>query len=142
MPIPSGLVFAALGVWAAVAVTGSPAWSADNPLDRYRDRCRVLLVAAPSEADPMLRRQRALFDAMHAGARERDLVLVEAVGATPSADRLRAIYDLDPSVFTAVLVGKDGGAKLRSATAFGPDDLFPTIDAMPMRRQEMQRRAP
>jgi hypothetical protein len=37
-------------------------------------------------------------------------------------------------------VGKDGGEKLSSSKPLAAEKLFATIDAMPMRRDEMQRR--
>ena len=39
-----------------------------------------------------------------------------------------------------VLVGKDGGAKLRTAEVPDLDALFDLIDGMPMRIAEMRRR--
>ena len=80
-----------------------------------------------------------MFQSMRPGARERDLVLVEALDGTPDGAALRARFG--GHGFRAVLVGKDGGAKLDADHPLGPDDLFPLIDAMPMRRDET-RRAP
>jgi hypothetical protein len=39
-----------------------------------------------------------------------------------------------------VRIGKDGGDKLTSASPLDAARLFATIDAMPMRREEMRRR--
>lgn len=41
--------------------------------------------------------------------------------------------------FRVVLIGKDGGVKQVSTRPLPPDDLFNTVDKMPMRRQEMRR---
>jgi len=38
-----------------------------------------------------------------------------------------------------VLIGKDGGEKLRSAQPITAERLFATIDAMPMRQSETGR---
>ena len=111
-----------------------------DPLAAHRWRHRVLLAAAPTARDPTLALQRAAFAAMRAGARERDLVLVEVVGETAQARAVRQRFGLDPSGFAAILVGKDGGEKLRSARALDAQQLFPVIDAMPMRQSEMKRR--
>ncbi len=43
------------------------------------------------------------------------------------------------SGFTAILVGKDGGDKLPSTELITLQKLYGTIDAMPMRRNEMKR---
>ena len=39
-----------------------------------------------------------------------------------------------------LLIGKDGGVKLRSAHPIPPEALFQTVDAMPMRRSEVRGR--
>ena len=85
---------------------------------------RVLYAYAPTADDPALLRQRQLLDPAKAGMDERDLVLVPVIGKK--------------AAFEAVLVGKDGGAKLTSAEPIGPERLFETIDAMPMRRYEQR----
>ncbi len=45
------------------------------------------------------------------------------------------------STFAVLLIGKDGGVKLRSGRPFALHALFDAIDAMPMRQDEMRRRA-
>ena len=40
--------------------------------------------------------------------------------------------------FTFILVGKDGGEKLRIDTVVSTTQLFAVIDAMPMRKEEMK----
>ncbi|MBW4517481.1 MAG: DUF4174 domain-containing protein [Timaviella obliquedivisa GSE-PSE-MK23-08B] len=45
-----------------------------------------------------------------------------------------------PGKFTVILVGKDGTEKQRSQTPIDPATIFRTIDAMPMRQQEMRDR--
>ena len=101
-----------------LAMTVSTTARADQP--------RRLYAYAPTASDPALIRQRTLIDAAHAGMAERDLVLIEVIGKRPH--------------FEAVLVGKDGGEKLRTDTPITPERLFETVDAMPMRRQEMRQR--
>ena len=109
-----------------------------GPLDAYRWRSRVLVLSAPDPADADLRAQRAALGPMRGGVAERDLVVVEAVGDTPEARALRAQLSLPAGEFRAVLVGKDGGAKLTAAAPIPPQKLFATIDAMPMRRGEIE----
>ncbi|SFI03388.1 DUF4174 domain-containing protein [Methylobacterium brachiatum] len=109
-----------------------------GPLDTYRWRSRVLVLSAPDPADADLRAQRAALGPMRGGVAERDLVVVEAIGDTPEARALRAQLSLPAGEFRAVLVGKDGGAKLTAAAPIPPQKLFATIDAMPMRRGEIE----
>ncbi|MCJ2093714.1 DUF4174 domain-containing protein [Methylobacterium sp. J-072] len=125
-----GLGLAALTTGAAMA----------GPLDAYRWRSRVLVLSAPDAADADLRAQRAALGPMRGGAAERDLVVLEAVGTGAEAQALRAQLSLPADEFRAVLVGKDGGAKLTAAAPIPPQTLFATIDAMPMRRGEIQGR--
>jgi hypothetical protein len=112
---------------------------AASPLAAYRDVHRVLVAAAARADDPALARQRALFAQMGRQAQLRDLVLVEAVGDGERARAIRAALGLKGG-FAAALIGKDGEAKLVSAHPLAAADLFPLIDSMPMRRQEMRER--
>lgn len=43
------------------------------------------------------------------------------------------------SAFTFLLVGRDGGEKLRSGEVVSAEKLFGLIDAMPMRKNEVER---
>ena len=57
-----------------------------------------------------------------------------------SAASLRDKFSIIPGQFTVVLVGKDGGEKLRRGAAVDIDDIFSVIDSMPMRQREMKER--
>ncbi|WP_375404781.1 DUF4174 domain-containing protein [uncultured Sphingomonas sp.] len=100
---------------------------------------RVLLVSAPDANDPSLNDQRRIIARWRAGAKERDLAIVEVVGnkvagASDPATTLRQRYRLPTAGFTVVLIGKDGGSKLRGTRPISAAILEETIDAMPMRR--------
>lgn len=122
----------------AAAPLAAPAFGAGDPLAPYRWRSRVLVALAPSPADAALAAQRRLFAGLGVAARERDLVLVEATDDTPRGAALRRRFGGEG--FRAVLIGKDGGEKLSAAEPLGADALFPLIDSMPMRQDEMSRR--
>lgn len=77
--------------------------------------------------------------AMAGEAGERDLVVIEALGRGSEADTLRRHLGVGEGSFAAVLVGKDGSAKVVSKEPLTPERLMTTIDAMPMRQQEMRR---
>jgi hypothetical protein len=119
--------------------TGGAA-AGEDPLAAELWRRRVLLVSASSAADARVVEQRRIFAALGREARDRDLVLVEALGDAPRARALRQKFDLQATDFRVLLIGKDGGEKLSSATPLGDGQLFPVIDAMPMRQEEMRRR--
>lgn len=130
----------AMVVAAALAMTGGAAMAEGNPLERYVWQARVLVVSAPDAGDARLATQRQALASARTGVAERDLVTVEALGGTAEAVAIRQRFGLPADAFRAVLVGKDGGAKLTSAEPIPPQRLFSTIDAMPMRQDEAKRR--
>jgi hypothetical protein len=132
MPSPSLFVLAA----GLAALPLSSAQATGDPLQPYRWNSRVLVALAPSPNDPALQDQRRIFHGFGAEGRDRDLVLVQAIDGTPEGDALRRRFG-GGAGFRAILVGKDGGEKLKSGAPLHREDLFPLIDAMPMRRQEM-----
>ncbi|MEA1830577.1 DUF4174 domain-containing protein [Methylobacterium durans] len=126
----------------ALAMAGGAegAEAGDDPLAGHLWKSRILVISAPAPEDARLRAQREALASARAGAAERDLVTLEAVGGGAEAAALRRRLNLPADAFRAVLVGKDGGAKLLSAEPIPPERLFATIDAMPMRRDEAQER--
>jgi hypothetical protein len=125
---------------AASVLAISAAFAANNPLAAYRWSARIVVASAETPDDPARARQRAIFERFRAEAKARDLVLVEAVGDGANARALRQTLGIGGRGFAAVLVGKDGGAKLRASHPLDAAELFPVIDAMPMRRQEIRER--
>lgn len=117
-------------------------------LDRYTWNARPLVVFAAGNDSAELARQKAIVAGARGGFTERDMVVVYVVGDSVSADlgpgpgigaaALRKRLGVAPGVFRAVLIGKDGGAKLSSSKPIAAGRLFQTIDAMPMRREEMR----
>ena len=108
---------------------------------RWEQR-RLLIFATPGDA--RLARQREINAAATGGYVERDIRVVtiagDAVsGASDTAAALRHRFKVDPHAFAVILIGKDGGEKLRSAEPLPAERLFATIDAMPMRKDEMRR---
>lgn len=137
MPLPRPVLAATAGL---LALSSSSDAASPDPLAPYRWSSRVVVAFAASADDPDLVRQRALFAQMGREAQQRDLVLLEGVGDDAKARALRAALGIGIRGFTAVLVGKDGGAKLRAGQPLDAAALFPVIDAMPMRQQEMRAR--
>ena len=127
----AGLCLAALAFGASAA---------RDPLAAQRWRSRILVVSAPSAEDAGLKAQRIALGPVRDGLAERQLVVMEAVGPGPEAVTLRKRLNLPPDAFRAVLIGKDGGVKLVSEEPIPPQTLFATIDAMPMRKDEMRSR--
>lgn len=117
-------------------------------LEQREWSARPLLLFAPHERDP--RERDALLRRARAEVLERGIVTyrvtassVRAAGAgagAAEATRLRERFGVSPSDRTAVLVGKDGGEKLRARLPLSTGELFRVIDRMPMRRAELERR--
>ncbi len=126
--------------WAAmIPILLAAALAAPSSLADMRWQKRVLLVAAPSADDPGVVAQRRALVGWDEGARERDLAIISVIGdrvdgASDSAAALRKRFRLPEGRFVAILIGKDGGEKMRSATPIAPEMLAETINAMPMRR--------
>lgn len=124
--------------------------TAVQSMSNYRWKKRPLVVFAENDGSALLAEQRQIVSRNRSDLNKRDVVVVWVVGNTVStelgpppnsnATSLRARFDVADGEFRAVLSGKDGGEKLSSAKPLAADRLFATIDAMPMRRDEMRRR--
>jgi hypothetical protein len=116
----------------------------------YKWKYRPLVVFADNEALAPLAEQRRMVSDGRSRLAERNVVVIWVVGDKVSAEfgphpgasakALRARFGTSTSPFRAVLVGKDGGTKLNSASPLSASALYATIDAMPMRQNEMRRR--
>jgi hypothetical protein len=100
---------------------------------------RIVLISAPSTQDPALAQQREIFARWRTEAKDRDLSVVEVIGdqvsgVSDSGGALRRKYRLPADGFMAILIGKDGGEKLRSRKPLLGTQLQTVIDAMPMRQ--------
>lgn len=69
--------------------------------------------------------------------KQRDIQVHQVVGLNKNEDLFKK-YKASANKFTFILVGKDGGEKLRSDKPVSLKKLYRTIDSMPMRRNEMQ----
>lgn len=101
---------------------------------------RRFLIFAPSDADERYRRQRSLLQGPGPGLEERDLEIIPLLEKDGDTARAREDAGIDSGDFAAVLIGRDGGVKLRSDEPVTPEDLFQLMDSMPMRRREMRER--
>lgn len=139
-------LIAGVAVLGVMSLTAFPA----GAMDAYVWKKRPLVVFAAAAGDAALAQQTAIVAGNRSGFIERDMVIVYVVGDAVtselgggpgrSAATLRARFGVGPRTFRAVLVGKDGGVKLTSGSPLSAARLFSTIDAMPMRADEMRRR--
>lgn len=115
----------------------------------YQWTNRLILLVDETLDSSALRSQRKLFLMDKDGLAERDIVLFELTpesivlssGKKTKLTALETYRALSiPKDFKGVLlVGKDGGVKLRKPFELASETIFNLIDGMPMRRSEMKR---
>jgi len=124
---------------AAFLMAGCSA-EATSALPDLQGRYRVVAVFAPDSAQAQ-RGENALKSTP--GLKERDIAwfvvgpneVVSNIQDKPSREDLEKIHDVD--AFEVVLVGKDGSVKATQLGGMNLQEIFDTIDNMPMRQQEM-----
>ena len=111
----------------------APADMAD--LSEFLWKKRPVLVFANSEDDPAFRVQMELLREQPQDLLERDVVvLTDTDPAARSALRLK----MRPRGFMLVLVGKDGGIKLRKPRPWDVREITRSIDKMTIRQREIR----
>jgi len=133
----AGQLWAADGVQpdADTAATAAPLSAVETNLNDFLWLKRPIVVFADTEADPRFQRQMELLEKRADALEARDVVVL--VDTDPDAlGPLRK--QLRPRGFMLVLMGKDGGVKLRKPFPWDVRELSRAIDKMPMRRQELR----
>ena len=136
-----------VAVMVAGTVLGSTTAMAAE-LDDYLWKQRPLLVFAPSDNDPRLAETRSRIEATRCDFADRDMVLGVVVNEGTStldgqridadeSQRLARKYGINADAFAVLLIGKDGGEKLRVRDVPDPQSIYDLIDGMPMRSDEM-----
>lgn len=98
-------------------------------------QARPVVVLADTPEDPAFQRQMDLLEARRGELIQRDVIVI--TDTDPDArSELRA--KLRPRGFMLVLIGKDGGVKLRKPFPWNVRELSRQIDKMPMRQQEIR----
>ncbi|MCV6592992.1 MAG: DUF4174 domain-containing protein [Silicimonas sp.] len=119
--------------WEAAPETVFEAEAVDLAALKWRARPVVVLADTPD--DPAFRQQMELLRARADELIERDvLVITDTDPGAGSALRRK----LRPRGFMLVLIGKDGGVKLRKPFPWDVRALSRQIDKMPMRQQEIR----
>ena len=124
--------------------------SAQNfDLKNYVWHKRVLLVFAPNDENKLFKQQILTVKTDEKGFEDRNLVVISLFNRSgfdekdrplsiQKVEALRRQYKISEKEFRAILIGKDGGKKESSAQPFKNQQLFKTIDAMPMRKNEIK----
>ncbi|RVV99400.1 DUF4174 domain-containing protein [Mesobaculum littorinae] len=98
-------------------------------------RARPLVVFADTPVDPAFEEQVSLIEDAFGELVRRDVVVV--IDSDPDA-RTDLRQDLRPRGFALVLLGKDGGVKLRKPFPWHVREIGRSIDKMPERQREMR----
>ena len=124
-----------------------PARAMATELRDYLWERRPLLLFAPTESDPRLVETIRRLEASRCDFVDRGMVLGRIVTEgtsnldghvidTNQARRLLSEFGIGADGFSVVLIGKDGGEKLRVAGIPDVQAIYAVIDGMPMRARE------
>ena len=116
-------------------------------LSKHQWKHRVLLVLSSSENNSSYQQQIDSLKTNLKGLDERKLVIYQVVKdhfkigfndvEWKISSSLYEQYKKETSDFEIILIGLDGGIKLRQTSFLSNKKLFGIIDVMPMRRQEI-----
>jgi hypothetical protein len=121
-------------------------------LRQFQWKNRLLFLFAPQRSDRFFSDLLNEIMVNKNEVEDRDLIVFEILEFGPSfmisvsldaqtAAALREKFDSPPGRFTVILVGKDGGVKLKRHTGTLLNDIFALIDAMPMRQEEIRQKS-
>lgn len=109
---------------------------------------RVLLVLTDDTDTTTFQNQIKEFQAHENGLTDRKLIVYQikkhsyTVGlkdeAWQDSSKLYKTYKTAKGPFEIILIGLDGGIKLRQSHRLNCEELFKTIDVMPMRKEELR----
>jgi hypothetical protein len=132
----------------ALSVAATPVMAAAD-LSALQWQNRVIVVFGAAN-DPAAREQLDRFRSHADALAERDMLVlsVDDTGVTSlfgtapdfDPDTIRQRLDHTGDRFAVLLIGKDGGVKLRQETPVDPAEIFGLVDSMPMRRNEVSQR--
>ncbi|MEM1118898.1 MAG: DUF4174 domain-containing protein [Bacteroidota bacterium] len=125
-------------------------------LQQHRWKNRLLLIKTESETSAKFQDQLANIKNENQSLAERKLVVYQFTGDNfeltdfrePASNKegkmsttlVKKLFRKE-ATFEVVLIGLDGGIKLRQTEVLPMKDLYAIIDGMPMRRQELSRRS-
>jgi hypothetical protein len=139
------LILVGLTVW-------TPRDTLSMDLTQFQWKNRLLFIFAEDANHPLFKNLQSQILAQKAEVDDRDLIVFEVptngpvqMGTTnldrQQADSLRNHFDLPSDTFSLILIGKDGGIKLKRSDQVDLTEVFGLIDSMPMRQREMQQKS-
>ncbi len=120
-------------------------------LSEFQWKNRLLFLIAPDSNHPEFKKLQHDIARQPEEVKDRDLVIFEifeqgesrintAAVDRQTADSFRDRFGIAKNEFTLILVGKDGGVKLKRKGYVSLATVFELIDSMPMRQNEMRQR--
>jgi len=148
--MPKTIMVVLTAVLACAVFGGREALSMD--LNQFQWENRLFFIFAPQEGDAFFQALQSEISTQPDEISERDLVVFKIFETGPSymettridprtAAAVRTRFAAPLGQFTCILVGKDGGTKLKRHSPVKLEEVFDLIDAMPMRRQEMRQKS-
>lgn len=114
-----------------------PQEAKDLQLDDFKWQARPVVVFADSAQDPAFITQMELLMADPPALLERDVIIITDTDPAAKSDIRQK---LRPRGFMLVLVGKEGGVKLRKPFPWNIRELTRVIDKSPIRKREIKGR--
>jgi hypothetical protein len=120
-------------------------------LSQFQWKNRLLFLFAPDRNHPLFTDLHSEIMAQKVEVEDRDLVVFEVLEQGTSrmntapidrrvADSIRDRFAIPQNTFSLILVGKDGGIKLKHHDQGSLKEVFELIDSMPMRQNEMRQK--
>ncbi len=120
-------------------------------LDQYQWKNRLVLIINGAGTAAIFNSQMKEFDGMDIEFKDRKLIVFQIqenqfrevsqpAGKWMNRKKLFKKYNRENQDFQVIVIGLDGGVKLRQDEVLSKRDLFDLIDTMPMRRAEMRRK--
>jgi len=120
-------------------------------LSQFQWKNRLLLIFAPDENDSLFKKLQSEIIAQEAEVKDRDLIIFELFGLGSSrmnralldqskVDSIRRHFSVPQRSFRVILIGKDGGIKLKRNDQIDLETIFELIDSMPMRKDEIRQK--
>lgn len=129
----SSKLFLLAFVWGAM-LPGSPPFAlGPTTIESYQWKKRLVLVFYEADDEARVREQRAALND-DAGLSDRDVLVFGYRYDAAMRRRVRVAQ----RGFAVVLIGKDGGVKVRRTKPVSSKELYRIIDAMPMRKAEQR----
>ncbi|MCA0931770.1 DUF4174 domain-containing protein [Lutimonas saemankumensis] len=142
------MIFILMGCASFVPIKG-------QNLEKHTWKNRILVIKTTNKTSEIYQQQVKEFENSEAELKDRKFVLYKVTGddfesidytqeastnsGNISGTSLEKIFHAQEH-FEVVLIGLDGGVKLRQTEVLSKEDLYGIVDAMPMRRSELNRK--